>query len=1114
MDDRLHARDYRFVLICFAVCAASLWVGVHYFYRAFPEASIDFQVTKDASLPIAERFLAAQGISTGTYRHAAVFRYDDETKVFLERELGLERANALMGRDLKLWRWGHRWFKPLQKEEIRAEVTTRGEIASFDHSLAEDAPGADLPAESARAIAESFLALEIRQPLDKLVFIDSQTQKRPRRTDHLFTWKVAGMDLRNASYRVSVTVQGDRVDGYNEFLKIPEEWSRDYARLRSLNESATQVDVLLFALLGVAMLVVLGRRVRMKDVRWNTALLFAGIAAVLQFLASLNEFPLALYDFDTTSSYGSFAGQSAAMAIVGALAFGGIIFLLTACSEPLYRESCPEHISIPHLLGWHSVRTRSFFRAVLAGVSLTFFFFAYEIGFYLLANKLGAWSPAEIPYTDLLNTKFPWISVLLGGFFPAVSEEWMFRAFSIPFLQKLLRRRWPAILLASFIWGFGHANYPNQPFFIRGIEVGIVGLVLSWAMFRFGILAPLIAHYSIDAFYSAFLFLRSGNPYLVTTGAVTAGINLIPLLVALCAYAVSGRFLGESAVSNRSEGTAAPAPAEAPPQLPAAEWQYAGLGRVRMYVGFLLLAAGLGLVMFLRPPRFGDFARFSQPPSTAEKTAREYLAGLGFDVRGYRSTTQPVNRVDENAAQYICSVVGIDGLNIAYEKLTRAAAWQTRFYRPLQKEEFRVNTDPASGTVISFRHLLAEDAAGADLPESRAQRIATSFLNNCGYKLSQFELKEIKSEKPRRRRDTSLVWEARAGSPGAIGEARLRVEADILGDRIGGWTHFIKVPEEWLRARERQTFYSIAALAVRLAFILAVFACAVLMLIRGIRQGAVRWKVPLLVAALGVMLALLDMVNSIPALMARYDTQWGEQVYLLGALVSRLIRLIGIGLASGLAAAVALACYPDLLVLTRRSPNRAWIRDAAAAAAAALGLLLLLQWIAAQIEYRAGKFALAPAFTLPGNLGTYLPLISSIRDVFVSSLFLSALMSLGVYLWTRAARRLWQRGLLLLGLIGSLLPSSARRVSEACFDLIPSLLLVGVACVLAVFFLRRNYLGYVLSAVVISVYRTSDAYLVQGNTALSVQGIVLWALVLAALFLLLRRPAAGQSLSP
>src|SRR5437867_13443183 len=163
MEEKLDGRDHRFILICILICAASLYVGVRYFYLAFPEASIDFKVTRDSSLPVAQKFLAEQEIPTAGYRHASVFLYDDEAKDFLDREIGLEKANSIMEREVRLWRWGHRWFKPLQKEEASVEVSTRGEIASFFHSLPEDAAGADLTALQARGLAESFLVLQMEQ---------------------------------------------------------------------------------------------------------------------------------------------------------------------------------------------------------------------------------------------------------------------------------------------------------------------------------------------------------------------------------------------------------------------------------------------------------------------------------------------------------------------------------------------------------------------------------------------------------------------------------------------------------------------------------------------------------------------------------------------------------------------------------------------------------------------------------------------------------------------------------------------------------------------------------------------------------------------------------------
>ena len=92
MKERLRASDYRFILICAALLAATTWFSVRNFYRAFPEASIDFKVSRDDARNIAGKFLSGQGYRLAGYRQAAQFTFDDQAKTFLERELGLERA--------------------------------------------------------------------------------------------------------------------------------------------------------------------------------------------------------------------------------------------------------------------------------------------------------------------------------------------------------------------------------------------------------------------------------------------------------------------------------------------------------------------------------------------------------------------------------------------------------------------------------------------------------------------------------------------------------------------------------------------------------------------------------------------------------------------------------------------------------------------------------------------------------------------------------------------------------------------------------------------------------------------------------------------------------------
>ena len=367
MPTKLKSSDNKTIVIAILVAAASLAIAIKYFSRAFPEAAIEFRVNRDDSAPLAQKFLAGRGFKLDGYRHAATFDYNDEAKVYLERTQGLERMNWLTRGPIHLWRWSHRWFKPQQQEEFRADVTPAGEVVGFDHEIPEAAPGASLDQAAARTIAETFLTQVMQRNLADLEFVETETEKRPARTDHDFTWKQKSVDLGDGSLRIEVEVDGDQVAGYREFVKVPEQWTRDYEKLRSRNNAAQIVDEVFWILLSVAMLVILIRRLRDRDVPVWMALAFGGVAAALYFLGQLNTFSLAEFGYRTTDSYTSFVTNSLWDALLAAVGTGAAIFLLVAASEPMYREGYPNQISLRRYFSWQGLRSRSFFIANVVG---------------------------------------------------------------------------------------------------------------------------------------------------------------------------------------------------------------------------------------------------------------------------------------------------------------------------------------------------------------------------------------------------------------------------------------------------------------------------------------------------------------------------------------------------------------------------------------------------------------------------------------------------------------------------------------------------------------------------------------------------------------------------
>jgi len=104
-DTRLTGSDKRALLLWIICGVLGLLFAERYFFRAFPEASVDFKVSRNEAQKRARGFVGGLGENLNGYQSTITFQVDDNAKTYLERELGLEEANRLMaaytGRILK-----------------------------------------------------------------------------------------------------------------------------------------------------------------------------------------------------------------------------------------------------------------------------------------------------------------------------------------------------------------------------------------------------------------------------------------------------------------------------------------------------------------------------------------------------------------------------------------------------------------------------------------------------------------------------------------------------------------------------------------------------------------------------------------------------------------------------------------------------------------------------------------------------------------------------------------------------------------------------------------------------------------------------------------------------
>jgi membrane protease YdiL (CAAX protease family) len=1104
MKERLGSSDYRFIAICVALLAGTVWFSIGNFYRAFPEASIDFRVSREDALQTASRFLAGQGLHVAGYRQAARFDFDDEAKTFLEREAGLEQANRIMGTRVRLWRWAYRWFRPQQKEEFSVEITPKGELAGFAHQIPEDAVRPNATALQARALAEDFLRSRMQRDPAALDFVEESDQTRPHRVDRQFTWKERDFNLHDATNRLEVTIQGNEVAGFREYLKIPEQWTRDYQRLRSKNEVAQTVDSAVMVVLILGLVVVIVLRVQGQDVKWRRAAVVGLVGIVLGFCSQLNEFPLHEFGYPTTDSYGSFLSRQFLNALLTALGAGGLLFVLAAGAEPLYREAFGDKVSLANLFRPAGLRTKRFLLGAILGITLTGIFIAYQTAFYIVAYRYGAWSPADVPYTDLLNTRFPWLFVLFGGFLPAVSEEFLFRMFAIPFLRKVTRSVAAAVVLAGFIWGFGHAGYPQQPFYIRGVEVGIGGVALGIIMLRFGILPTLVWHYSVDAMYSAMLLVRSHSLYFKLSGAASAGIMLLPVLVALVAYWRQGGFAPETGLLNRDEAATGPEPPAAPdpdgttpqPAVLQPEMAPATISYHPLSVRVKLVAAGVAAVclasLLIPVSRFGELPNFQIAAEQAHAAADAFLKTQNLDPGAFQHVTYPAvhwGGEDSLAGKYFLERRPVSAASALFEHNRPVQHWLTRYFKSLDQEEITVSVHPETASVLGFGHTVPEDRPGADIAADRAREIASAFAKDRGLDVSSMDLKESSSEKKKARRDYTLVWEARAGDPRNVDDARYRVQIGISGDAVDAVRRFWKVPEAFSRSREQHNALSIAILLLRIAAMAGAIVYALWLLVRSIRQRQVPWRAAIRLAVpaallfpvgplLGLNLMLKDYNTAIP--LATYQAM--TYVVLLMSLVFGFLFMAG-------AAAVLTTFYKESVAALRAVNRRLLGPDAVLAVLVAAGLAVFLNQLDALLTTRFHAQAL---FNLgsPDIIASASPAVAALADAWRSVLTRGAALGLAVLLVHQAPKR-WMAVAIGLSAVFAGLPGEIRTAGEFLLYYGAAAAALGCAVLWSWWIARRNYLAYALMLWVLALRAPMMQLFGNGNRALQIQG---WAL--------------------
>lgn len=519
--------EERSELVVFFVLAL---VGISIFVTLGTSLSTDVPVShgKTDARATATEFLQSQGFDVSDYTINTVFESHEDTGTYLQRKLPEGQATEAI-QTYSVFVWEVRFYQPLNQTEFFVDIDPiTGQVVGFTRHVPDEASGTRLSKDAARSKARSFL---ITRGYDLPAYepIRNASTDRANRRDHDFVWKKRDGGVANASEKVEVEIQGDRVGSYSEFLDVPDGFQHQFETIQDRNNLFGTIGsffLVLIVLLAVGFAVRYYRRGQF-DVRLG--LIVGGTIAVVLFGQELNSLPGTLHRMPTTTTTLQYLAQNLISALIGAVLLGVVVGVLFGAGIRIAQDYLGKSL-IGNADPETTVRTLKY--STLRGFFVGWIMLGYVVVFYWLGSRyFDVWLPVSTPYTDAMSTFLPAFSVLLVGLLAAVMEELVFRVIGISVGTRYVRYSAVAVVLTALIWAVGHSQYVVMPPYARFVELTIVGIVAGWLFLRYDFMTVLGYHFTYNASVTAVPMLLANLPFVIANGVVGIMIAGLPLFV-------------------------------------------------------------------------------------------------------------------------------------------------------------------------------------------------------------------------------------------------------------------------------------------------------------------------------------------------------------------------------------------------------------------------------------------------------------------------------------------------------------------------------------------------------------------------------------------------------
>lgn len=886
-------KKWYFTLL-FLLTAGFGGVAWYLFPKAFPIIHIPLNANRTEILALAKKRAADLGyqpIIDNTCFEAITFESDTVTQTFVELEGGGKKAftDMIEKRYYEPYYWHVRFFVPHEVHEISLYFTPNGTFYGFKETISEDFFTSNISATDSFNKASEYAAT-VNIDLKEYDTIESaQTEKPSGRIDHSFVYQRKNISLNQGTYRLIITVGGNKITECRHLVKIPENFERRYLELRSYNTNLSLLGFLLMALLYILGICFIALLLYSKTqlFLWKPALLCSSVIGFLNIIQQLNQLPLLMMHYETVTDMNTFIIKQILLICSNGLITCIFFSIIIVVAEGLTRKAFPNHIQLWSLWKEGCANSSPVFLQTVLGYALASFDLLLVVVTYLFTTYyFGWWNPSyALADPNILATYVPALHTIALSLQAGFIEECLCRAIPIACATLLgtyfNKKRFFMVLcfiIQAFIFGALHAGYPAQPFYARLVELIVPSFIWGIFYIRFGLLPIIICHVIYDTvWFSLPVFISCASKIWIQKSIIIT-YAIIPLLIIVYQYYKTKKWFAQTPLFLN--GTWQEHVIKESSEKPTVTYIAYTAPTKKTYFVYI---CSISLLMLTLIHVFKPDKTLVTVPSKNEVV---------------EIAQQAIDRQSNGEWNYIKQATPLTFFSFGSAEVESQFKfiWQTErplFYTMLQKEyislpgwavryahfegdiskraEEAVIRIDRNKNILYMQHVLPENKQGATLSEAQAIELAkNSVYNKYNILENDLALKSVIPSKKELRTDWNIEFTVNSDNVLLSGETRVQVV--ITGNTIALIRKYIHLPEQWQRQLKNDMYY--LGLVKNISFFVFFF-CLILLLVyilTAISFTSINYTFLILCCLCTISLSCIHFLNTLPILISTFNT--------------------------------------------------------------------------------------------------------------------------------------------------------------------------------------------------------------------------------------------------